>query len=237
MDAAGYAALARQSSLMREMQVVANNVANAATTGFRREGVVFAEHVDRLAGAASLSSAHARGRYTDLGQGTLARTGGTFDLAIEGEGFFLIATPEGNALTRAGAFLPGPEGELVTPEGDRLLDAGGAPVFVPPDARAIAIGPDGTLAADGQPLGVIGLWQPSDPLDLQRAAGARFHPAGEVEPVEAPRIRQGALEDSNVEPVTEIARMIEVQRAYELGQGLLDREDERIRAVIRSLGR
>jgi flagellar basal-body rod protein FlgF len=236
MDAAGYTTLNRQSGLMREMSVVANNIANVSTTGFRREGVVFSEYVAGMDEDPSLSMAHASGRLVDLTQATLSQTGGSFDFAIQGDGFFLIETPEGERLTRAGAFTPNAEGELVTPDGYRLLDAGGAPVFVPPDAKAVGLSQDGTLSAEGQPIAQIGLWQPADPLALRHQAGTLFD-GGELEPIENGTVLQGMLEESNVQPVSEIARMIEVQRAYELGQKFLDAEDDRVRGVIQALGR
>lgn len=236
MDTAGYATLNRQSGLMREMAVVANNIANVSTAGFRREGVVFSEYIAGMDEDPSLSMAHASGRHVDLTQATLAQTGGVYDIAIQGDGFFLIETPAGERLTRAGVFTPNAEGELVTPDGFRLLDAGGAPVFVPPDARAVALSQDGTLSAGGVPLAQIGLWQPTDPLALRHQSGTLFD-GGELEPVENGLMLQGMLEDSNVQPVSEIARMIEVQRAYELGQKFLDAEDDRVRGVIQALGR
>lgn len=236
MDAAGYATLNRQSGLMREMAVVANNIANASTTGFRREGVVFSEFVAALDQDPSLSMAHASGRHVDLSQATVTQTGGAYDFAIQGDGFFLIETPEGERLTRAGSFTPNAEGELVTPDGYRLLDAGGAPIFIPPDAAGVAMASDGTLSAGGQPIAQIGLWRPVDPLTLRHQSGTLFA-GGEVEPAEGSTVLQGMLEDSNVQPVSEIARMIEVQRAYELGQKFLDAEDERVRGVIQTLGR
>jgi len=236
MDAAGYATLNRQSGLMREMGVVANNIANASTTGFRREGVVFSEYVAALGQDPSLSMAHASGRHVDLSQSTLSQTGGQFDFAIQGEGFFLIETPQGQHLTRAGTFTPSAEGELVTPDGHRLLDAGGAPIFVPPDAKSVAMASDGTLSTGGQPIAQVGLWQPADPLSLRHQAGTMFS-ADAVEPAEGATVLQGMLEDSNVEPVSEIARMITVQRAYELGQKFLDSEDGRVCGVIQALGR
>ena len=236
MDASGYVTLTRQSGLMREMQVVANNIANASTTGFRREGVVFAEHVVRTGGE-SLSMGHARGRLTDPTQGALAPTGGALDLAVEGEGFFAIETPEGPRMTRAGAFAQSPEGDLVTFEGHRVLDIGGAPVNVPPDAGAVTVGPDGTVSTPLGPLAQIALVRPVDPLAVSRGAGTAFDPgpAG-FEPAPEGRILQGHLEGSNVNPVAEIARMIEVQRAYELGQSFLDREDQRMRGLIETMG-
>lgn len=236
MDAAGYTALARQSGLMREMQVVANNIANLSTTGFRREGVIFAEHVARMDEGPSLSMAHGHARAVDLSQAGVNQTGGTFDLAIQGDGFFLIETPNGQALTRAGAFTPSAAGELVTPDGQRLLDQGGAPVFIPPGAKEVGVAQDGTISADGQPIAQIGLWGPADPTSLRHQAGTIFV-ADDLQPIESATVLQGFLEDSNVEPVSEIARMIEVQRAYEMGQKFMDAEDQRMRGVIQTLGK
>lgn len=237
MDAAGYTTLTRQSGLMHEMQVVANNIANLSTAGFRREGVVFSEYVKRLEDDPSLSMARASGRVVDLTQAGLAQTGGTFDFAIQGEGFFLVETSQGSRLTRAGSFTPSPEGELVTPEGHKLLDQGGAPVFVPPDARDVALAQDGTLSSAGRPLAKIGLWAPMEITDLRHQSGTLFTADAGIGPVEGAVVLQGQLEESNVNPVSEIARMIDVQRAYELGQAFLDREDQRTRGVIQTLGR
>lgn len=240
MDTPVYVALTRQRGLTREMDVIANNIANASTTGFRREGVVFSEHVKRIGQQGELlSMATAHGRTIDAQAGAITATGGTYDFAIEGEGFFLVETPDGQALTRAGHFTPNAEGELVTPEGHRLLDEGGGPVFVPPEARSVTLSPDGTLAADGTPLTRIGLWQPTDPSRSQ-LAGARLQiPEGGAEPVpeDGARLIQGHLEGSNVNPISEIARMIAVQRAYEMGQSFLELEDGRIRVVVQTLGR
>ncbi len=236
MDAAGYTALTRQSGLMREMQVVANNIANLSTTGFRREGVIFSEHVTRMDEGPSLSMAHGNTRLVDLSQAGVSQTGGTYDLAIQGDGFFLIETPNGQALTRAGAFTPSDAGELVTADGHRLLDQGGAPVFVPPTSGKVAVAQDGTVSADGQPIAQIGLWGPVDPLALRHQAGTVFT-AEDLQPIEDAKILQGFLENSNVEPVSEIARMIEVQRAYEMGQKFMDAEDQRMRGVIQTLGK
>lgn len=171
MDASSYVSLTRQAGLMREMELVAHNLANSATAGYRREGVIFAEHVAKAGGAPSVSMGLAKARLLDLSQGALTPTGATYDLAIKGDGFFLISTADGPRLTRSGTFTPSAEGTLVTPDGHPLLDAGGAPVTIPPAVREVRIGPDGTVSADGQAAGQIGLWQPSDPLSLRREAG------------------------------------------------------------------
>ncbi len=237
MDNIGYTTLTRQSGLLGEMQVVANNIANISTTGFRREGVIFSEYVKALEGDPSLSMALGNVRVTNMEQGTLAQTGGTFDFAIEGEGFFMLEGADGPLLTRAGSFLPSETGELVTQDGLRLLDSGGAPIFIPPDAAAISLAADGTLSADGRPLTEIGLYRPVDPNDLAHRDGVRFSAPGGTEQIFGESvILQGFVEGSNVNPIAEIARMIEIQRAYEMGQQFLTQEDERVRNMIRTMG-
>ncbi|PRY77604.1 flagellar basal-body rod protein FlgF [Yoonia maritima] len=236
MDNASYTALTRQLGLMNEMQVLANNIANASTTGFRAEEVMFSEHVKALGpDTASLSMATANVRDTVMTQGSLTQTGGTFDLAIEGDGFFLVETPNGQRLTRAGAFGPNENGDLVTPDGYPVLDAGGAPMFVPQGVGRVGIGADGTISAGGQPIGQVGIFSPTDPNQMTRESGVLFDAAGGFEPVPDGRMLQGYLEESNVNPILQVSRMIEVQRAYEMGQGFLDKEHERIRGVIQSI--
>lgn len=238
MENATYAGITRQHGLMAEMRTIANNIANASTTGFKAEEVLFSEHVSRLGGDyASLSMATADVRHTVQTQGGLAQTGGPFDLAIEGEGYFLINTPNGERLTRAGAFTPNGNGDLVTMDGHPVLDAGGAPVFIPQGAGSIGIAPDGTISVGGNPIGQIGLVVPADPLKMTREGGTMFNPQGAFDAAIDGRMMQGFLEESNVNPITQIGRMIEVQRAYELGQSFMEKEDERIRGVIQSLNR
>lgn len=238
MDNAIYTALNRQTGLMAEMRAIANNIANASTTGFRKEGLVFAEHVAALGpDAPSLSMADGVARMVDLREGALTQTGGALDLALEGEGFFMIETDAGRQLTRAGSFVLSPEGQVVTADGARLLDSGGTAVTLPADAGEPAIARDGTVSVGGAPVAQIGVFRPESPAGLVHAQGTAFAFEGAPEPVEAPGVFQGYLEGSNVDPIQEIARMIEVQRAYEMGQGFLDREDGRIRSVIEALGR
>ena len=238
MDNASYTMLTRMSGLKRELQLVANNIANTATTGYRKEGVLFSEFVVGMGQTEpSLSMALGNTRQTVQLQGSMSQTNGQFDFAIEGDGFFQLETAQGPRLTRAGIFTPNAAGELVNPDGHRVLDAGGAPIFVPPNARDVSMARDGTLSADGVPVAQLGLVVPADPVTMTRAAGTLFAVDGDVTPVEAPQILQGFLEQSNVDPMIEMSRMIDVQRAYEQGQNLLQREDERIKGVIQTLGR
>jgi flagellar basal-body rod protein FlgF len=237
MGTTGYAILSRQTGLMREMQVVANNIANAATTGYRQQGLIFSEYVSASQGQSSVSMGRAQIYNTSMGQGNLTQTNGDFDLAVEGDGFFMLETPSGNRLTRAGSFAPNAVGDLVNMSGYRVLDAGGAPVFVPTGVGGVKVASDGTLSAEGQPIGQIGLFQPGDTTLLVREDGVMFRAEGDVNPADSAKILQGFLEASNVNPIGQVARMIEIQRAYEMGQSFLEAEDERIRNSVKSLMR
>ena len=235
MDVTGYTTLTRQSGLLREMQIIANNIANANTTGFRQEGMIFSEYVQSAPGGPSVSMASGNVRNTSLAQGALTSTGSQLDFAIEGDGFFLVDTPNGQRMTRAGNFSRSAEGELVTSQGHRVLGVGGAPLFIPPDAGTVDLGRDGSLSASGRLIGQIGLVQPADPSDLTRETGLLFRTEAGIEPVLEGKVVQGFLESANVNPILQFARMVEVQRAYELGQSFLDAENERLRTTLDGL--
>lgn len=234
-DTLTYLTLNRQIGLTREMTAIANNMANMSTTGYRREGLVFAEFISAAAPGPSVSMADLEGRFASALPGEVTVTRGQLDLAIQGEGFFTIDTGTETLLTRAGAFLRSSEGLLVTPDGARVLDDGGAPVFLPPDATAIAVAGDGTISADDAPLARLAVMTaPAE--ELTRAGFTAFRATGAVTQVEAPKVLQGALEGSNVDPIGEIARMIAVNRAYESAQGLVEDADQRVRDTLSRLG-
>ena len=237
MDNPGYVGLTRMRGLADELRVVANNLANMATTGFQAEKVVFAEvMMDLETDGGTLAMSEPRAHYTDRSAGGYQQTFGELDLAIEGDGYFQIQTPQGPRLTRAGNFVRDAEGNVMTTDGNRLLDPGGAPIAIPPEASDIAIGRDGIIAADGAPVAQVGLFTAA-PTAMVRESGVRFRTNGEIAIAAEASVLQGFVENSNVNPVEELSRMIEVQRGYELGQTFLDREDERIRDAIRTLGR
>lgn len=232
-----YTNLTRLDGLKSELQVIANNIANVSTPGFKKEGIIFSEHVASLENSnTSLSMALAELQRSDLTQGPLTQTGAPLDLAIDGDGYFLVEFGDEQALTRAGNFKQNMNGELITATGYRVLDAGGAPVFVPPDAEHIKVSSDGTLSADGRLITNIGLFMPAEGETPKRVANTLFTVQETPEPVVDPVVLQGFQEDSNVDAVLEVARMIEVHRAYERGSNLNQSEDERIRTVLRTLG-
>ena len=240
MSNAIYAMLSRQQGLMQEMQVVANNIANASTTGYKSDRAIFGEFLAATGSqSSSLSMGGLAGHSFALEQGPLKVTNGQLDLAIQGDGFFLVDTPQGQRLTRAGHFQLSSDGRLVDMSGNELLGAGGGQLNIPQTASEIKVAPDGTIsvsAGDGLPpeeVGQIGVVSADG--TLLRDSNSYFSAPDGYTPVQTSEIVQGALEQSNVSPVLEVARMIEVQRAYEAGQTLFEREDQRVNQIINTI--
>ncbi len=232
-----YLAINRQNGLASEMDMIANNIANLDTTGFRREGLAFTEFVVAAEQGESVSMADLGARFASTLPGTQSVTGGRFDLAIEGPGFFAVQNLDRVLLTRAGAFQLSQDGFLTNAVGDQVLDAGQAAIAIPLEAKDIVVSADGTVSANGQPIAQIALFDaPAEALNRFGDTAFEVDP-GALQEVEGARIRQGSLEQSNVDPVLEIARMIEVSRAYEMAQSVVEDEDERIREAIQTLGR
>lgn len=237
MDNAGYIGLSRSAGLSRELTTIANNIANISTNGFRREGAVFAEHLKALENNdPSLSIATMTRRFVDLSQGDITSTDNPLDFAIEGEGFFVVETANGQRLTRDGAFSLNAEGELITSTGARVLDNSGGALAIPQGVTAINAGNDGTIFADGQAVGRLSVVT-ADPAYLSRDGDNVFHAENGFEAMENPMVRQNALEGSNVNPVTELARLIEVQRTYESSRNFMQQENDRIMRTVQTLGR
>lgn len=231
MSNAIYATLARQHGLMQEMQVVSNNLANSSTTGYKTDRAIFAEFlVNTGSDASPLSMGSLAGHSFEMEQGGLKVTGGQFDLAVQGEGYFTVDTPQGTRLTRAGHFQLSADGTLMDMNGSNVLNAGGGPITIPPEATNLAIAGDGTISANGLQIDQVAVVVPDG--ELMRDSNTYFSAEGGFVPAKDFGVVQGALEQSNVSPVLEVSRMIEVQRAYEAGQTLLETEDKRIGQLI-----
>ena len=228
------AALSRQKGLTKELQTIANNIANANTAGYRAESHVFSEYVKALSTGDSMSMTKADARVVDLSQGALIATGAPLDLSIEGDGFFMIESGDEPRLTRSGAFSLNANGEIVDAEGRRVLDRGGAPITIPPGTANISVDTDGQISADGQLVGVIGI-STAPANSLTREGDQLFKAEDGFVEAQDVRISQGTLEESNVNAMGEFVRLIEVQRAYEAGKSFLDQERDRLRSMIDQL--
>jgi flagellar basal-body rod protein FlgF len=235
--------LSRQMALQRELDVVANNIANLNTTGFKADGNVFEQYVMPVARADAFSGddrrltfVRDRATWTDLGQGPLQRTGNPLDIAIEGNAFLAVQTPRGERYTRNGALQINAAGELVTSEGHQVLGDGGPVVFQPQD-RHITIGRDGSIAVPEGLRGRLRLVTFVRPHALQKDGASTFAaPAGmQPEVATTARVVQGAIEGSNVRGVIEMTRMIEVTRSYASVASLLQQQSELRRNAIQQL--
>lgn len=240
METPTLVALSRQTTLRRHMDIVANNIANMNTSGFKGESMMFVEHVVKSKGGERIFGdkiAYVRDIATmrDLSNGTLEQTGNPLDLALEGEGYFVIETDTGNNYTRNGHFQLDDGGQLVTTSGNPVLSDGGAPFFFAPGDTKISIARDGTVSTQNGVLGRITVVNFENEHKMRPVANGLFSADDAPTPVERPAMAQGMLEDSNIQPVIEMARMIEVHRAYDAVKGFIEKEDERMRAMIRDL--
>lgn len=216
----------------RRLEMIANNLANLNTTGFKREIALFDAWVPNgVAKTIGPQYGLLRGIATDFSSGPLRRTGAPLDIAIEGEGFFVVQTPQGNRFTRDGHFTLDAEGRLVTQKGMPVLGTGGG-ITLP--AGSVSIDPEGRVSVRGtevgaQPIEVdtLQVVRFEDPSRL-RKVGDGLLSAGEIFPAGFPeaRLLQGALEGSNVDPIQEMVSMIEVLRLYEAAQKAIQISDD-----------
>jgi len=247
MDNALLVGLSRQVALQRELDVIANNLANLNTNGFKGESVQFEEYLSSPARADAfpladrrVSFVQDRSTLANFSQGPLEQTGNALDVAISGDGFLVVATPAGERYTRNGALSRNAAGELVTSEGYRVLGAQGAIQFDQNDSD-ILIASDGAISAqNGNQIadrGKVRLVRFDDPQLLSKEGSSLYAAAGQQpQPVTAATtLVQGSIEKSNVQPVVEMGRMIEVTRAYTSLANLMTRTDELRRTAINKL--
>lgn len=246
MEQAISIALSRQMTLRRAMDIVANNVANANTSAFKAESPIFSEFLmpgakadDRtgLNNAGALSFVLDSGTKRDLSEGDIEVTGNTFDVAISGEGFFTVQTPDGQRYTRSGHFGVDQNNQLVTQQGDPVLSAAGAPITINPDDGVIEIGRDGTIAAGETTIGRLGVVNVDNPAAMKKTGDNYLETDQAAVAIENPTVMQGFIESSNVKPVVEMTRMIEVMRAYTSTQKTINKMGELQQSAIRQLGR
>ena len=236
MENSAYIALSRQSSLRSELNIVANNIANANTTGFKREGMVFQEYLNKPAhDKQQFSFVQGAGLARDLSDGALHTTGNSFDLGLSGEGYFVVETPQGQRFTRNGRFQMNAEGNLTTAQGYQVL-SGGAPINIPQDQGRLNVSKDGTISTDEGEIGKVDVVKFDDPRELKKAAGGLYLTTQPPQAAENYTIQQGMLEDSNVEPILEMTRMMTLNREYSSIQKFTQAEDQRIKKAIQRLG-
>ncbi|MBV8979124.1 MAG: flagellar basal-body rod protein FlgF [Alphaproteobacteria bacterium] len=241
MDSSLLVSLSHQLAAYRSMDVIANNIANADTSGFRREEQTFHEYVEQLplqegqSTPQALSFVQDGGIVRDMTEGPLRRTGAPFDLAIHGKGFFAVQTPNGLAYTRNGHFSLDNQGQLVDDSGNALQSEGGA-VSISVDDGDIHIGTDGTISGKKGQIGKLRVADFADESQLVKQGASLYSTTQQPNPAQGAEIRQGMLEESNVKPVVEISRMVEVMRSYQASATMTQSQEDLLRQAIDKLG-
>lgn len=244
METPTYVALSRQTALLRQMDVVANNLANVATPGFKAEEEVFTTYPIRsqsFGAPRKLAYVQDFATARDFSPGPMQLTGNDLDIAIQGKGFFVVQTPAGARYTRLGHFSLNAAGQVVNKLGYPVL-AGGAPLTINPDDGPVQIASDGTVSADRTQQGnaqvVYGKLDVVDFQDLGQLKpeeGILFNTNAPPIQVAQPALVQRMLEQSNVQSVKELTTMISVQRNYEAVQKFIEGEDERMRRAVNNI--
>lgn len=239
MESSVYMAVAAQRVLKQQLEVVAHNIANARTTGFRAESVQFGALVSP-ATADKLNFPSAGELHASKLQGTTAQTGNPLDVAIVGKGFLAIQTDSGVAYTRDGRFQISPFGELQSIEGHPVLDTGGAPVLLPQADAVPVFNSDGRIEVGGRLVGNIGVFDLQPENVKARVGNSAFLaqiPPEPIAPGDGTKLQQGFLENSNVEPVREMANLIAITRAYESAAKIIEKADNTISKSVTELAR
>lgn len=243
MENAAYIGLSRQMTLRRELDIAANNIANADTTGFKVEQLLLGTDVGARAtnhairGGASFVLDNGLGR--DFAQGSLKQTSRPLDFAIEGEGaFFRVQEAGGEAYTRDGAFTLDPEGRLVTRAGLSVLGDGGE-IVLDPALGEVSVGADGAISQDGQAVGRLDVVRFEALGVLEKGGDGLYRNTSNAQPLPATdaQVRQGMLEASNVNPILEITNLIEISRSYERITRMIEQSTDLSRRSVERLGR
>ena len=233
-----YATATGMMAAQTQLDVITNNLANASTTGFKRDGVAFAEGLEREMRAngglgavlGSLGSGAVQsGQFTDFEQGVLNPTGNPLDVAIQGaKGLFAVQTPQGVRYTRDGSFSLNQDRELVTHQGYPVLDDSLRPITLPSGKPLIQ--DDGTVQVDNQDSGKIGIFDGSF-----TKTGDNLYESLDAKALDEPQLKAGHLEGSNVNAVESMVQMITLNRAFELAQRSIQQQDDLTQRLIQSL--
>ena len=230
--------LSAQVALERRLATVAHNIANMNTIGFRAEGESFEAFVSRGADL-GVSYTVPQAQYISLEQGEITKTDNPLDVAAIGNSWLAINTPKGQAYTHDGRMQISPEGELQTLTGHQVLDSGLSPIRLDPTAGAPTIARDGVIFQGKNPVGTIGLFDldPSAKLTRNDTSSVISDKAAiPVQDFTKSGLVQGFVEGANVNPILEMAKMMEISRAFEQVTNTNQVNDQSLQDAIKTLG-
>ncbi len=245
-----YTALSGSLAQQHQLDTIANNVANASTAGFRGDRAVFGElvasaqqqqeRIDPRQPAPKDADKFVKvdKNQLDMSAGVLRKTGNALDLGLQGDGFFVVRTPQGDRLTRSGNFMLTQNGELSTPDGNRVVGESDLPIIIPPNTKNIEVRPDGTIRADDNDVARLALKTVKDPNALLREGTTTYNvqPGTEFEQAQYVDVVQGHLEASNVNPVNGLNELITVNRTFDALQRVIQSFQEIDQRTARDLG-
>lgn len=238
MDIASSIATSSLVAQQRTLEVIADNLANANTPGYKAERVQFSDWLSRQSGGATppggspIAFTQDRATWREQEAGTITHTGNPLDMAVTGTGYFTVNTPHGPRLTRDGRFSLLPSGTIADTDGNPLLDNNGQPIQLAPTDTQITIAGDGTLSSENGQIAQIGIVQPTNPMLLSAEGGTQFRSGSTTVPVAAPALEQGAVEESNVQPVLEVTRMMDDERQFQFMTQFVQAESDRQTSAI-----
>lgn len=237
MENAGYIALSRQMVLRREMDVIANNMANLNTPAYKGQSMLFVEYLETSDSGEKMSFVQDIALVRNLTEGALTTTDNPLDVAISGNGYFEVETPVGPRYTRNGVLQLNADGQLVTSSGLPVLGEGGTPITLPPNSAGVTITRDGTISTDQGPAGRLRVVRFENEQAMVKLADGLYDPDGQDPlPADDAEVMQGMIEGSNIQGILELTRMIETVRSYSKTGKLVNDEHERLRRAIQSLG-
>ncbi len=239
MESSLYVGLSRQMVLERAMALVANNVANANTAGYRAQNPMFQEYISKERYDKSpLSMVYDMGQYDSTESGTIQNTGNTYDVALNGPGFMSVMTSSGQIqYTRGGNFTVNNNNELVTASGQKVSGLGGTAIAIPTSAKEVKITDEGEVTADGNTVGRIGVYEFANLQDLKPEGNGLYSASSAGVPAINTKVMQGALEGSNVNAIQETTRMINILRTYQSTVRMVQNEQDRQVAAIQKLAK
>ena len=230
--------LTAQMTLRRNMEIISNNLANVSTSGFKRETPAFEELMVPVESSESslneISFVRDWGVVRDMSAGAQVQTDSPLDVSIQGEGFLVVRTPDGERFTRDGHLKLDAQGRIVTSDGFPVLSDGGE-VTIPPGETNIKIAMDGTVSTSQGTSGKFRLVT-VPPSSLRKEGYNLYNSDAQAAPAPDAKLVQGTIERSNVEAVTEMTKMIEVLRAYQHSTEILNATDDLIRRSVQRLG-
>lgn len=238
MQNATYVALSRQDALRRQMDVVAHNLANMNTTGFKGQRMLFTEFLERPGMHEQVSYVQDRAVVRDTANGGMASTSNVLDFALNGNGYFTVDSASGRRYTRSGNFQLNEQRQITDVGGLPVLSDGGQPMTIPEGAKEIRLSGDGTLSTELGPVGKFNVVVFKKEQMMMEVGSGLY--VSDEEPQAAPpetKVAQGMLEQSNVKPIVEMTNMMDIMRQYQQTQKMLETEHERMRTVIQRLGR